>query len=115
MAQSSFQPNSSGIRDLMDSTELQAACVAEAERAQAIAEGLAAEITRTGEYERSFQVRPDRVVVVTRRGISIRNGAVLENTSGHAAAVEWGNAHDHTPHHILNRTLDLLGNPSSED
>jgi len=114
MARSSFRPNSVGIRRLLDSPALQAACVAEAERARVIAEGLAADITRTGEYATSFEVRPDSVAVVSRRGISIRRGAVLENKSPHAAAVEWGNARDHRPHRILSRTLDLLGHPEFE-
>ncbi|PKW15929.1 hypothetical protein [Saccharopolyspora spinosa] len=29
-------------------------------------------------------------------------------TAGHSAAVEWGNAHQPHPHHVLARTIDIV-------
>lgn len=103
-----FDIDQEGFAALARSPEIRAAVVAEAERGKAIAEGLAAEFTRTGAYARSFNVRSDDVEITTDEGPSVRAAGILENTSDHALAVEFGNAHDHQPHFVLARTLDIM-------
>lgn len=111
MATVRFEPNFSAFRDLANGPEMRAACLAEAERAQVIAEGLAADFSKTGTYARSFSVRTETVDL----GSGPRVAGILENDAtnaeGHvyAASVEWGNKNDHNPHRVLGRTLDALG------
>jgi hypothetical protein len=104
-----YVPNDAGFQALAVGDEIRAACLAEAERAQVIAQGLAADFTVTGEYESSFDTRSDTVPLATGYGTHAVAAGILENTADHAAAVEWGNAHDHQPHRVFGRTLEAMG------
>lgn len=104
-----FKPNQAGFRAMAVGPEIRAAVMAEAERAKGIAEGLAEEFRRTGEYADSFEVTSETVRLQTAVGSHPVAAGRLTNTSGHAAAVEWGNSHDHRAHRVLGRTLDVLG------
>lgn len=88
--------------------EVQAAVLAIAEEAKAIAEGLSEEFRKTGDYADSFNVRASETVLTTGFGSHPVAAGILENLSPHAAAVEWGNTHDHRPHRVLGRTLEAL-------
>lgn len=99
-----FVSKSSAWKEAAVGPEAQAMVLAVAEKAQAIAEGLSTDFTKSGDYIESFHVRLD---VVHEAGAE-RAAGILENTSDHAAAVEWGNAHDHRAHHVLGRTLGAL-------
>lgn len=106
-----YTPDNAGWAQIRNSPEILAACVAEAHRAQAIAEALSEPFTDTGDYASSFRVVPTTVVFT---GTGVSNGpraaARLENTSGHAAAVEWKNSvNGRVPHRVLGRTLEQLG------
>ena len=108
MADVRIEINQAGFKELALGDELRAACFAEVERARVIAEGLAAEFTKTGEYERSFNTFT-QVVETGERFPHHSVAGVLKNDSPHAAAVEWGNRDNGgTDHHTLGRTLDLL-------
>lgn len=37
-----------------------------------------------------------------------RRVGLIVATAGHSAAVEWGNAHQPHPHHVLARTIDIV-------
>lgn len=104
-----YKPNSAGFREMAIGSEIRAAVKAEAERARAIAEGLSQDFRVSGEYADSFVVASDTVDLHTGFGSHAVAAGVLTNTSGHAAAVEYGNEHDHKPHHVLGRTLAGLG------
>lgn len=58
----------------------------------------------TGEYAGSFEASDEIAEIAGHKRVI----GVLTNTSGHAAAVEYGNANDSRAHHVLGRTLDVL-------
>lgn len=104
-----YKANDAGLAAWAKGPEVQAACLAIAEKAKTTAEALAEDFRETGEYAESFEVRPVEVVVDGRA----RAAAELRNTSGHAAAVEWGyggraDAPGQTPHRVIGRALDAL-------
>jgi len=100
-----FKANRPGITALAVSPGARKAALSEAEKGKGIAEGLAQEFRRTGTYAASFSVSEATVFIA---GLP-RAGARLENTAGHAAAVELGNASTNGDgHHVLSRTLDAL-------
>lgn len=88
--------------------ELRAAVVAVAEKGKAVGEGLAQDFRVTGDYAASFEVTSATVRLDTSAGSHDVAAGVLTNTSDHAAAVEWGNEHDHRAHRVLGRILDRL-------
>lgn len=98
------------------SGSVQAAVLAKAVEAKGIAEGLAAAelakskdpaaaAARTDHYEDDFNVRSGNANLTTLRR---RASAILENTSDHALAAEWGNKRFPEPWHILKRTKDAM-------
>lgn len=97
------QLNQAAMRALATSPEVAAAVMEKAKEAQGIAEGLSADFTKTGDYEASFHTRLE-----DNPHLSQRASAILENTSDHAQAVEWGNEHFPNPHHVLKRTKDAM-------
>lgn len=103
-----FKANSAGFREMAVSPEIAAAVLAIAEEGKAEAEGLSSDFIRTGDYIASFGVRPAITELRTGFGSHAVATAILENTSDHAAAVEWGNSHDHRAHRVLGRVLDGL-------
>lgn len=103
-----FKPSHAGFRAMAVSPEIEAAVLAIATKGLAEAVTLSAEFTKTGDYESSFNVRPTVSQLHTQFGSHAVATAVLENTSDHAAAVEWGNANDHKAHRVLGRVLDDL-------
>jgi hypothetical protein len=103
----SFKPNWKGFEAMANGPEARAIVKAEAERAKAIAEGLAQDFRITGDYADSFEVQ--ETTVGPAEGFKHRHAAArLANTSDHAAAVEWGNEHAHKAHRVLGRTLDAM-------
>lgn len=104
MSIATFKPNKSGFAEMARGAEIRAAVLAEAAKAQAVAESFAAEHVHSGEYGVSFQTRSETQVFAGHA----RAIGILENTSPHAAAVEWANAQDPTAYRILGRTLAAL-------
>lgn len=97
------QLDQAAMRALAESPEVAAAVKSKAEEAKSIAEGLSAEFAKTGEYESSFNVRS-----YENTHLSPRASSILENTSDHAQAVEWGNKRFPNPHRVLARTKDAM-------
>lgn len=88
--------------------EIRAAVDAEVKRAEATAKALAEDFRVSGDYEDNFVVSSDTVRLQTAFGEHDVAAGTLTNKSPHAAAVEWGNKHDHRAHHVLGRTLASL-------
>jgi hypothetical protein len=103
-----YKPNHAGFREMAVGSEIATAVLAIAEKGKAEAEAMSADFTDSGDYEKSFHVRPEITQLRTGFGTHSVATAILENTSDHAAAVEWGNAHSHKPHRVLGRVLDEL-------
>ena len=108
MAAGIFKPNSAAFRAMAVGPELAAAVTAKAEEAKTIAESLSQDFRVSGEYAESFVVTTEETTLRTGFGSHPVVAGVLTNESGHAAAVEYGNEHDHRAHHVLGRTLDSL-------
>lgn len=89
-----YRRDSRGLQALLTSTAMQDAVVEVAEDAAAFARSIAPR--RTGKYADSFEVERAEFPGPG----SPRKGAVVANTSEHAAAVEWGQNR-----HILGQTL----------
>ena len=103
----SYRRRAQGWREITNSPEMHAALAEVAEKAKAEAEGLAQDFRRTGDYAGSFAVVP--LTVIWKGRYSGPRAAVrLENTSDHAAAVEWGTKNERNNHRTLGRTLDSL-------
>ncbi len=99
MARSGYVPDRAGMRALARSAGIGAACVAAANKGRAEAERIAPR--DSGEYANSFRVRAE--TVRAGRANEPRAGAVLENVSDHAAAVEWEHGY-----HVLARSVDAI-------
>lgn len=109
MAAGIFKSNSAGWKALAIGPEVAAVVSAEAARALPIAEGLAAPFTERGEYASSFDVRTEIGTYTSKEwGAHPVVVGILENTSPHAAAVEYGNEDDHRAHHVLSHTMDAM-------
>jgi hypothetical protein len=104
MASGTYQPNNAGFQEAALGPEIRAALQAIGEKAKATAEALAQDFRVSGDYASSFVLSESSSI----QGRNRRAMVQLENTSPHAAAVEWGNAHDHRAHRVLGRTLDSL-------
>lgn len=86
MADIAYVPDRAGMSGLGLNPQMSAAMVAVAEQAMAFAVAEAPR-GRTGRYASSFQVLP--ITVQAGRPPGPRAGAMLVNTVGYAAAVEW--------------------------
>lgn len=102
-----YQQDSDGLNAIARSPAVRAALLAVAEKGKAIAIGMSADFTDTGDYISHFKVEDDTIDWVGEYP-GRRAAANLINDSDHAAAVEFGNSRDHKPHHVLARTLDAL-------
>jgi hypothetical protein len=107
MALKNFTPNSDGFKQLAISDGVRDVLKQVADKGKDIAIGLAQDFRVTGDYADSFEV-VETTIAWEGEYPGPRAAAQLINTSDHAAAVEWGNEHDHKPHHVLARTLDAL-------
>jgi hypothetical protein len=111
---SNFQPNSAAFRAMAVGPEVRAAVDSEAKRAEATAKAIAEDFRVTGDYEDGFDVFVDTVKLKTAFGQHdvaagvLINRAVDAKGKPYAAAVEWGNKHDHLAHHVLGRTVAQL-------
>ncbi len=108
MTTTTFKWNRPAWRAMAVGPEVAAEVLAIAEKAKGEAEGLSSDFRVTGEYQSSFQVRPDVTTLNTGFGSHPVAAGILENLSDHAAAVEWGNARDHKAHRVLGRVLDAM-------
>ena len=107
MADARYEP--SGWDKIVMSPDILDACVAEAKKGQAFAEGIS---PRSGDqrgkpYADSFDVETGTTDVF--RG-GPRVVARLINDAPHSPAVEWGNKRMRKPHRVLGRTAAFLGN-----
>lgn len=102
-----YKRSRAGFLQIANSPELHTALAEVAEKAKTAAEVLAQDFRKTGNYADNFEVVPLSVIWEGRFS-GPRAAVRLENTSDHAAAVEWGNKHDQHPHRVLGRTLDAL-------
>jgi hypothetical protein len=104
---STFDASFSGIGELLRSAEMQAAMHGKAERIAEAARATApvGPATDGTHYRDAFEVSSG-----VREGSSRRAYGQVENTSDHAAAVEFGNfrtrAQTIEAHHVLGRALD---------
>ncbi len=110
---SEFVANNKGINQIAVGPEIRAALWQVAEKAKAIAQGIATESIRTGDYADSFELREETVTLPKDKYKRPRAAVILENTSPHAVFVEVGHRDDNTKqeipgHHVLSRTLDEL-------
>lgn len=94
-----YTPNRGGMRALGLSSGVGGMCVDAANRGRVEAERIAPR--DSSDYATSFQVR--QATVRAGWGNEPRAGAVLVNTSDHAAAVEWRHGH-----HVLARVVDTI-------
>ena len=106
MADANYEPNEAGWAKIAMSPDILDACVAEAKKGQAFAEGIA---PRSGDgdgvpYADSFDVVP-AVTTAFRRGPRVT--AFLFNDAPHAAAVEFGNK-NRRAQRVLGRTAQHL-------
>ena len=103
-----FKPNSSAFKEMAVGPEVTRVVLEIATKGLPIAQALSADFTNDGDYLANFNVRADIAELRTGFGAHPVAAGVLENTSGHAAAVEWGNKHSHKAHHVLGRTLEAM-------
>ena len=86
--------------DLLEVTWGVAADMVSDARQEALAQGL----TESGEYVSSFERRPGPIVNVESQGhANPRLSVEVGNTSGHAAAVEYGTSKDREAHRVLGK------------
>lgn len=76
-------------------------------KAKAHAEEISQDFRETGDYVDSFESGVEEIDWKGRYP-GTRMAGVVRNTSGHAAAVEFGNEHVKHPHRVLGRTLEWL-------
>lgn len=100
-----YEPNEAGWAALVVGPEMTAIVVAEAERGKVFAEGISP--VDSGEYRDAFEV--EATTVMLGRPRRRRAAAILRNTSGHSAAVEYGNAKSPNPNRVLGKTAAHLG------
>lgn len=105
-----------GFAEMAVGPEVAAAVLAEARRAQGIAEGLSSDFVVTGDYIASFEAFVEIMKLPGDFGGRAHDAivGVLENFSDHAVGVEYGfRGSDKAPtkenHRIFGRTLALLG------
>ncbi|HEV3309960.1 MAG TPA: hypothetical protein VG815_05545 [Chloroflexota bacterium] len=108
MANASFKANSAAFKEMAVGPEVTAIVTEIAARGLEIAQGLSEPFAKTHDYATSFNVRTAVVILRTGFGSHPVVAGILENTSDHAAAVEWGNKKDSRSHHVLGRTLEEL-------
>lgn len=96
-----YTPSAAGFKAMRNGPEIQAVCVAVAEKAKGYAVSIAPR--DSGEYASSFQVDRITVIFTSGPGKGPRVGARLVNKAPYAAAVEWRHGH-----RVLGRTLDFL-------
>lgn len=97
-----FVPDHAGMAAILRSDEVRELVLDRARAGAEFAQHIAPR--RTGEYAEGIHAedgglggpRQDRAV------------ALIVATSPHSAAVEWGNAHQPHPYHVLGRTLDVV-------
>ena len=87
MAVVDYRPDHDGTARLANAAPMSAAMVAIASQAKAYAIAISPEVS--GNYKSSFHVLPG--TIMAGRPKKPRAGAVIINTSPHAAAVEWHN------------------------
>lgn len=83
-----FRPNFPGFDAMAVGPETRRVLAEVAGKAKVIAEGLAQDIRVSGDYAASFSEPKEETTTLAGHA---RAAVVVTNTSGHAAAVEWGN------------------------
>ena len=107
MADNAYRPSRAGVAKFLRSPQISAALLAIAENGKTYAESISPR--ETGDYASSWKVSRSTFTV---KG-EPRAAAKLENTSGHAAAVEFGyagraNRPGQSRHRVLGRTLEHM-------
>lgn len=110
MGNATYQSDPAAWQALALSDDVAAAVKAVAEVGKGMAEAMASDFDVTGDYQSSFDVRSTTAQITTKAGVHEAVVAILENTSPHALAVEFGNQHDSAAHHVLGRVRDVLTN-----
>lgn len=100
-----YVPSDAGFKEMRNSPRVLGACLDAAKDGQRYGESIAPR--DTGAYAASFNVRPT-IVTTTGANPGPRVAAILENTSGHAAAVEWANSRTTRAHRVFARILAYL-------
>lgn len=97
------KPSQSEWTEMATGHEIRQSVRTVAELGKAYAEARASEFVKTGDYARSFQVVESTNILKHPRA-----EARLENTSDHAAAVEWPHPGTKKSHPIMRMTLEYL-------
>jgi hypothetical protein len=98
-----IKPTQREWTQLATGSEIRQGVRAVAEIGKTYAEARAAEFIKTGDYARSFQVVESTNILKHPRA-----EARLENTSDHAAAIEWPHPGTKKSHPIMRMTLEYL-------
>jgi hypothetical protein len=106
VARATFKPNSKGIGQMLTSQKMEREMVWRARIVVGNAEVIAPR--ETGEYAASFDVESGRDKSPIRMGRGDRAWAKAKNTSGHAAAVEFGNKQVGEGQRVLGRAADQV-------
>lgn len=107
-----YRANDAGFRAIAVGPEIRKALAEIAEKGKGFAEAASADFADSGDYGKSFEVTPVSVIW-TGEYPGPRAAVQLQNTSDHAAAVEWGRGGrsatpTRTAHRVLGRTLEFL-------
>lgn len=102
MANVEFHPDHEGLAALLHGLEVHGLVLDHARGAAQFAQHIAPR--KTGEY--AAGIRAEDGGLGGRR--HDRPVGLVVATAPHSAAVEWGNAHQPHPHHVLARTLDII-------
>jgi hypothetical protein len=102
MSNVEFTPDHVGIGELLRGPEMREMIMDRTRGGAAFAQHIAP--VRTGEYAAG--------IVAEDGGLGGRNHdrpmGLIVATAPHSAAVEWGNAHQDHPYHVLARTIDIV-------
>ncbi|MFD6068617.1 MULTISPECIES: hypothetical protein [Amycolatopsis] len=97
-----FVPDHRGLAHLLRGAEMHDLIMDRARGGAQFAEAIAPR--RTGEYATGIRAE-DGGLGGRRRD---RPVGLIVATAPHSAAVEWGNARQNHPHHVLARTIDIV-------
>lgn len=103
-AKARFRPNTKGVGMMLRSKQMEQEMKDRATLVERLAEADAPR--RTGDYADSFEVESGRSGAPIKIGRGDRAWALVRNTSGHAAAVEFGNKRFGEGRRPLGRAVD---------
>ncbi len=106
MGKAKFRPNNKGIGLMLRSQKMKREMEHRADLVVGYAQADAPR--KTGDYASSFEVESGTSESPIKLGQGDRAWAKVKNTSGHAAAVEFGNKQVGEGHRVLGRAVDRV-------